>query len=119
MKSDLVFDAIRYYNWRRQKSLKRGYALNFLLGAGDRDCRILIHKANADGFCICNLGNGYFVPDKQNPVDRARVVQRFNQEHNRAMSILSAETGMKNFFKECPGQYEYDLKTGNVKEITE
>lgn len=62
--------------------------LMYRTGVSDRGVRALIEQARKKTPIInAGIGNGYFIPDMKNPVDRALLRSYLHQEKARARSI--------------------------------
>nr|DAD89735.1 MAG TPA: hypothetical protein [Siphoviridae sp. ctWDo30] len=80
-------DIIGYIPAGHNNAIRRQY-LSAVTGLSDRKMRIAIHKARRD-HVILNLsnGNGYFLPDMNDPVDRKLLIRYVRQEESRLKSI--------------------------------
>lgn len=58
-----------------RNAIKRPDKLMFNFEEIDRELRRLIEKANHNGDCIINVGNGYYRPIKTDPVDALEYKQ--------------------------------------------
>lgn len=67
--------------------------------ATDRRLRDMIAKANQNGDCIINNGNGIFRPVPGDPEDERQFAQYLRKELARARAILYKRMKMKEAFK--------------------
>lgn len=61
----------------------------------DRELRRLIEKANHNGDCIINVGNGYYRPIKADPVDNLEYKQYKNVGRSRIEKLELKEQSME------------------------
>lgn len=80
-----------------ENAVSRG-TLKRQLGISDRAVRKNIEKARANGVLIINLQNseGYFKTDE---TDLNNIAKQFNQNENRAMSILVQQKYLRRILK--------------------
>ncbi|MDU7032029.1 MAG: hypothetical protein E6357_30715 [Clostridiales bacterium] len=60
----------------------------------DRELRRLVEKANHDGDCIINIGNGYYRPIPTDPVDALEYKQYKMEGHSRINKLTLKEESM-------------------------
>lgn len=65
----------------------------------DRNLRRNIEKANNDGDCIINVGNGYYRPVPGDPTDEKELTEYLNKDLSRARAILKKRLAMKLTFE--------------------
>lgn len=65
----------------------------------DRSLRSMIEKANNNGDCIINVGNGIYRPIPGDPVDEKELNQYLGKELHRARSIQIKRLSMKQTFE--------------------
>lgn len=65
----------------------------------DRSLRKMIEKANNNGDCIINVGNGIYRPIPGDPVDEKELNQYLGKELHRARSIQIKRLSMKQTFE--------------------
>lgn len=65
----------------------------------DRCLRGMIEKANNNGDCIINVGNGIYRPIPGDPVDEKELNEYLNKELHRARSIQLKRLCMKKTFE--------------------
>lgn len=65
----------------------------------DRSLRRMIEKANCNGDCIVNIGDGIFRPIPGDKVDEAALNKYLNKELSRARSIQLKRLCMKQTFE--------------------
>ena len=65
----------------------------------DRCLRKMIEKANNNGDCIINVGNGIYRPIPGDPVDEKELNEYLNKEFHRARSIQLKRLCMKKTFE--------------------
>jgi hypothetical protein len=68
-------------------------------GLSDRRFRAEIEELNRTGDCIINVGNGYYRPDPNDPVDVAETELYFGKELKRARAIQCKRLAMKKSFE--------------------
>lgn len=73
----------------------------------DRVLRKMIEKANNDGDCIINVGEGIYRPVPGNMVDEAQLNKYLGKELHRARAILFKRECMKQTFAawKCSAEY--------------
>lgn len=64
----------------------------------DRQFRAEIEAANRNGDCIINVGNGYYRPNPNDPIDCAEFEEYCNKELSRARAIQFKRLMMKKAF---------------------
>ena len=65
----------------------------------DRELRRNIEKANNDGDCIINVGNGYYRPVPGDHTDEKELTEYLNKDLSRARAILKKRLAMKLTFE--------------------
>ncbi len=65
----------------------------------DRCLRTMIEKANNNGDCIINVGNGIYRPIPGDPVDEKELNEYLNKELHRARAIQLKRLCMKKTFE--------------------
>ncbi len=65
----------------------------------DRSLRKMIEKANNNGDCIINVGNGIYRPIPGDPVDEKELNEYLNKELHRARAIQLKRLCMKKTFE--------------------
>lgn len=65
----------------------------------DRSLRKMIERANNNGDCIINVGNGIYRPIPGDPVDEKELNQYLGKELHRARSIQIKRLSMKQTFE--------------------
>lgn len=65
----------------------------------DRSLRSMIERANNNGDCIINVGNGIYRPIPGDPVDEKELNQYLGKELHRARSIQIKRLSMKQTFE--------------------
>ena len=65
----------------------------------DRSLRSMIEKANNNGDCIINVGNGIYRPIPGDPVDEKELNEYLGKELHRARSIQIKRLSMKQTFE--------------------
>lgn len=65
----------------------------------DRSFRSMIEKANREGDCIINVGDGVYRPVPGDPVDEKEFHEYLNKELHRARAILVKRLSMKRTFE--------------------
>ena len=65
----------------------------------DRSFRSMIERANNNGDCIINVGEGVYRPVPGDPVDEKELNEYLNKELHRARSILLKRLCMKKTFE--------------------
>lgn len=78
----------------------------------DRQLRLKIEKANNEGDCIINVGNGYYRPVPGDAVDEKELDEYFAKELHRARAIQKKRLSMKMAFER---RREVGILTSNTR----
>lgn len=78
----------------------------------DRQLRMKIEKANNDGDCIINVGNGYYRPVPGDTVDEKELDEYLAKELHRARAIQKKRLSMKMAFER---RREVGILTNNTR----
>ena len=81
--------------------------------AQDRRERKEVERANLNGDCIINVGNGWYRPVPGDAVDEKEFTEYLAKELSRARAILVKRMKMKEAFAE---RSENDLQTDNQRQ---
>lgn len=79
----------------------------------DRRLRENIEKANRNGDCIINVGNGYYRPDPKDKTDETEFNEYLAKELSRARKIQSKRLAMRMTFERWR---EVGILTDNTRE---
>ena len=79
----------------------------------DRRLRENIEKANRNGDCIINVGNGYYRPDPKDKTDETEFNEYLAKELSRARKIQSKRLAMRMTFERWR---EVGILTNNTRE---